>query len=372
MQAHQKQVVLLGIRGIPACHGGFETFAEYLCLYLVKNGWSVIVYCQVEGRGAIYHSEWNGVNLTNIPVENKGPLSTVIFDLKSVFHSLRHGGVFLTLGYNTAILSVMYRLFRKASIINMDGVEWKREKWGIAAKCWFWLNERFGCWFGSHLVADHPRIEDHLATRVSRNKITMIPYGGLEVTASDESILSEYNLVKDKYTILIARPEPENSILEIVRGFSERPRNRKLVVLGNFSKENAYHRAVLAAGSDEVVFLGAIYDIEKVSALRFFSRAYVHGHQVGGTNPSLVESIGAGNAIIAHDNPFNRWVAKDGALYFGGEKQISDVFGDIFRDDQMVESLKQHTRNNFVENFQWDNILAQYEELLSSYIAEKV
>lgn len=366
----KRQIIVMGIRGVPAQHGGFETFAEYLCPYMIQHGWSAIVYCQEDGRGPYYESEWNGVKRIHIPINNSGALGTVIFDLKSVIHSLRHDGVFLTLGYNTAIFNILHRVFSKKNVINMDGIEWRRQKWGTVAKCWFWLNERMGCWFGNHLVADHPRIEDHLATRVNRNKITMIPYGGLEVSSADKTILNEYDLVKDKYAIVIARPEPENSILEIVSGFSKKPRNNKLVVLGNYDSENAYHRAVLAAGSDEVVFLGAIYDVEKVSALRFFSRAYVHGHQVGGTNPSLVESIGAGSAIVAHDNPFNRWVAQDGALYFSDEKQASVIFDDIFNDDQMINDLKESTRRNFIENFQWSSILSQYETLLASYIAK--
>lgn len=365
-----KRLVILGVRGVPARHGGFETFAEYLCKYLVEKNWRVIVYCQELGVGSIYESEWLGVKRIHIPVKWEGPLGTIFFDFRSILHSLRHDGVFLTLGYNTAIFNLFHCVFGKMNVINMDGIEWKRQKWGAFAKCWFWLNERLGCWFGNHLVADHPRIEDHLATRVSRKKITMIPYGGLEVSAADENILVEYDLTKDNYAIVIARPEPENSILEIVSGFSKKARNKKLVILGNYDKENAYHRAVLAAGSDEVVFLGAIYDVEKVSALRFFSRAYVHGHQVGGTNPSLVESIGAGNAIVAHDNPFNHWVAKDGALYFSDEKQASVIFEEIFNDDQMIKNLKENTRRNFIENFQWDSILSQYEALLSSYIVK--
>jgi glycosyltransferase involved in cell wall biosynthesis len=360
----------MGIRGLPAQHGGFETFAEYLCNYLVERDWEIIVYCQEDGIGPVYESEWKGVRRIHIPVNQQGPLGTIVFDFRSILHSLRHDGLFLTLGYNTAIFNVLHRIFRKINIINMDGIEWKRQKWGAIAKAWFWLNERFGCWFGNHLVADHPRIEDHLATRVNRNKITMIPYGGLDVPAAEEDVLGEFDLQKKEYAIVIARPEPENSILEIVNGFSKKMRSKKLVVLGNYDKENVYHRAVLDAASDEVLFLGAIYDVKKVSALRFYSAAYVHGHQVGGTNPSLVESIGAGNAIIAHDNPFNRWVAKEGAIYFSGEFQASDVFERIFQDNDLVRNLEINTRENFKVNFQWKDILAQYEELLSKYIAK--
>jgi len=359
-----RSITILGIRGVPAQHGGFETFAEYLCEYLIARDWNVKVYCQEKGAGAIYYSEWQGVERIHIPIKNTGPLGTIIFDLKSVIHSLRFNGVFLTLGYNTAIFNLLHLFAGKYNIINMDGIEWKRKKWGMVARSWFWLNERFGCWFGSHLVADHPRIRDHLATRISEKKITMIPYGGREILEADEQILAEYGLQKDKYAILIARAEPENSILEVVEAFSAKKRGFKFVVLGEYWPEsNAYHRAVMDVASDELFFPGAIYDMEKIGALRLFARVYVHGHKVGGTNPSLVEALGAGNAIIAHDNKFNRWVAKGGALYFDGACSIGVAFDKIFSDDELVKGLQSESKENFQKNFQWEDILGQYERL---------
>ena len=366
-----KSISILGIRGVPASHGGFETFAEFLCHYLVARDWEVKVYCQEEGSGPIYYSEWEGVGRIHISVKNSGPLSTIIFDLRSVVHSLRNDGVFLTLGYNTAVFNLLYRLKGKRNIINMDGIEWKRQKWGLATKTWFWLNERFGCWFGNHLVADHPCIADHLATRISSKKITMIPYGGLEILEADEMVLSEYGLEKNRYAIMIARAEPENSILEVVTAFSATQRKAKLVVLGSYQPEiNDHHRAIIEASSDEVIFLGAIYETEKIGALRFFARVYVHGHQVGGTNPSLVEALGAGNAVLAHDNKFNRWVAKDSAIYFSNIQSISDAFDQLLKNDELVESLQSASRRNFTRHYQWSDILHQYECLLLKWLSE--
>lgn len=367
---NSRTIVLLGIRGIPAQHGGFETFAEYLCKYLRKNGWDILVYCQEVGLGPVYESEWEGVRRIHIPVKQEGPLGTIIFDLRSILHSLKQNGIFLTLGYNTAIFNILHRLFRKQNIINMDGIEWRRQKWGAFAKAWFWLNERFGCWFGNQLVADHPRIEDHLATRVSRRKITMIPYGGLHVEAADQSKLVALGLKADGYSVVIARAEPENSLLEVVEGFSRKLRGHKLVVLGNYSDENAYHRAVKAAASDEVIFPGAIYDLDVVSALRFYAKFYIHGHQVGGTNPSLVEALGAGNAVLAHDNPFNRWVADDGAEYFSGADSFSRLLEKLLTNDQQVAQMKRNSASQFNARFQWGSILEQYEALLLKHYPE--
>ncbi|MBL1376556.1 DUF1972 domain-containing protein [Zobellella iuensis] len=360
-----KSLYILGIRGVPAQHGGFETFAEKLSLYLVGKGWQVTVYCQEEGSGDVYESDWQGVHRIHIPVCRGGAAGTVIFDWKATRDALSRDGLFLTLGYNTACFNLMQRLKGQTNVINMDGIEWRRDKWGPVAKTWFWLNERAGCWIGNHLVADHPKIKDHLATRVRRDKITMIPYGGDEVAAAEASLLAPYGVEPRQFSVIIARPEPENSFLEMVRAFSLKHRNHKLVVLGNFSPDtNAFHREVMKAASDEVIFPGAIYETATVQALRFFARFYLHGHRVGGTNPSLVEALGAGCAVIAHDNHFNRWVAGPDAAYFKDEAACAEWLDQILADDTAIERMKYASLVRFKERFTWNQVLKEYEELL--------
>jgi len=364
----RKHLHILGIRGIPAQHGGFETFAEKLSLYLIKSGWRVFVYCQEEGEGPTSRSTWEGVDRIHIPVKRTGALGTVIFDWKATSHALSQDGLFLTLGYNTAIFNTMQRLKGQTNIINMDGIEWHRDKWGLIAKTWFWLNERAGCWVGNHLVADHPRIKEHLATRVSNKKITVIPYGGDDILHADASLLIPYGITAGEFSIIIARPEPENSFLEMVRAFSKSPRNHKLVVLGNFTpNSNDYHRKVMEAASKEVIFPGAIYEASAVQALRYFCRFYLHGHRVGGTNPSLVEAMGAGCAVVAHDNHFNRWVAGPDAAYFEDESACAALLEHLLTDFQAVERMKASSYARYQENYTWDQVLSEYRDLLTNW-----
>ena len=364
-----KKISILGIRGIPASHGGFETFAEYLSLYLKESGWEVDVYCQKQGTSALQKDEWRGINLISLFVRGDGALSTIIFDFKSIFHAcLNNKSVHLTLGYNTGFMNIAQRLFRIKNVINMDGIEWKRQKWGSLQKVWLWINERMACWFGNHLVADHPEIKNHLCSRVSQSKVTMIPYGAPSVISGDVQYLSQYNIEPNNYAVIIARPEPENSIYEIVKAFTLKKRKGKLLILGNYRpEENDYHAKVLSVANTDVIFVGAIYDANIVQSIRLFSRFYIHGHQVGGTNPSLVESLGSGNAVLAHDNKYNRWVAKSGACYFTSENDLSVSFDKLFSDDAEIERLKKSSRNNFENNFQWNSILEQYQDLLNQY-----
>lgn len=364
----KKTVRILGTRGIPAAHGGFETFAERAALFLHSNKWRVIVYCQEKGSGSIYEDCWEGIERVHIPVEGDGPRATMHFDWLSTLHAGRHADLCLTLGYNTAVFGAWLRLKRIPNVINMDGIEWSRAKWGPAAKLWFWLNDWAGCWLGNHLVADHPEIKRHLTSRVSANKITTIAYGADRVAQAPIEAVVDLGLSPGKFLTVIARPEPENSILEIVRGFSREVRGLQLAVLGNYRSDQAYHRAVQDAASPEVKFLGAIYDKAVVHALRFHSFAYVHGHQVGGTNPSLVEALGAGNAVIAHDNRFNRWVAADGGIYFDGEEEFSRALKELLAKPEHLEKMRKASIARFHTQFTWNDICQQYEELLTRFL----
>ncbi len=364
-----KKLVVLGIRGVPASHGGFETFAEYLCCYLVEKNWDVTVYCQEDGPGPVYETSWEGVKRIHIPIGKKGPLGTILFDWRAILHALRREGIFLTLGYNTAIFNIVLRASGKCNLINMDGIEWKRQKWGLLARIWFWINERIGCWVGNCLIADHPEIENHLATRVSRRKITMIPYGGKRVVSADESVVLGLGLEVYRYALVVARPEPENSILEIVQAFSKLDGDFALVILGNYQPEtNSYHHQILESANDRIIFPGAIYDPQVVEALRFFCRFYVHGHQVGGTNPSLVEALGAGNAVLAHDNKFNRWVAGETAEYFSDVTSLERLLREMFVSDDLIERCKEGSRKQFDKNFKWNVVLHKYERLFESQL----
>jgi glycosyltransferase involved in cell wall biosynthesis len=193
----------------------------------------------------------------------------------------------------------------------------------------------------------------------------MIPYGANEVLSADKTILDELGVESQKYAVVIARAEPENSILEIVSAFSQKKRNIKLVVLGDYDPgRNAYQKAVQLAASEEVIFLGAIYDTDIVEALRFYAKFYIHGHQVGGTNPSLVEALGSGNAVLAHDNKYNRWVAGEGALYFSDLNSCSGQIKYLLMDDNKIQEMKESSRDRFNQAFKWEAILNEYEELL--------
>jgi len=299
----------------------------------------------------------------------------VRFDLAAVIDSLKRPGAVLILGYNTAVFSVLYRLAGRPTVMHMDGLEWKREKWSPLERLWLRFNEYAGAKLSNHLIADHPAIGLHLQRHVAAEKISVITYGANELTgpvfveASPlPGVLVRLGLVPQKYALVIARPEPENSILEMVEAFSSRPRGMKLVVLGEFCpSESAYHRLVMERAGDEVIFPGAIYDKPSVEALRQNARVYLHGHRVGGTNPSLVEALAAEGAVIAHDNVFTRWVAGPGAAFFRGKDDLMVLLDEILQDDVRLSEMRASSHERHLAEFMPDNIHTAYERLLMRF-----
>src|ERR1051325_3984340 len=244
------RVLILGTRGVPAAHGGFESFAEKLSLFLAERGWHVTVYCQHDVATVTQRfspDTWRGVERINVQVDQAGALGTISFDWHSIRHAATQDGVCLVLGYNTAALLALLRARGRKILINMDGIEWQRPKWSRPVRLWFYVNEWLGAWLGQRLVADHPAIADHLARRRPRSATTIIAYGGDEVTAAPVAPVTDLGLASGNYLISIARLEPDNNILQIVQAFSRRRRGAKLVVLGRIDASNPYHAAVMAA-----------------------------------------------------------------------------------------------------------------------------
>lgn len=362
-----RTVRILGTHGVPAAYGGFETAAENVGLFLHDKGWRVIVYCQVPGSGATTADSWKGLERVNIPEARKGWLGTASFDLKSIKHVLAHaepGDVCLTFGYNTGVLNIAQRVRRIPNVINMDGMEWTRRRWGVLRQGILLGNERFAGLVGSVLIADHPHIATYLQRSFGSRRVVTIAYGAHAVRSAPTRPLEDLGLEPGRYVCAICRPIPENNVLEIVQAWSRRRRGVDLAVLGNFDQDDPYHAQVLAAASDEVRFPGAIYDPDVVSALRFHSRAYLHGHTVGGTNPSLVEAMAAGNPVFAHNNVYNRFVAGPGNRYFDDVDDLARQLDTLLHDDAALTTMGQSSRSRYEDEYTWEHIGGLYEQAL--------
>jgi len=358
-------VALLGIRGIPARYGGFETFAEALAVGLVQKGCAVTVFCEQGDQEPI--ATYQGVRLVRIHAPRLGPLSTIVFDLKCLLRARSGYDIVYMLGYGAAPFCLIPRLFGRQVWINMDGVEWKRSKWSWAGRTYLRIMERVAVIVASRVIADAAAIRDHLEARYGRlPKCVVIRYGAHITPVMDGAALAMFgNVTPGEYYLVVCRLEPENHVREIIEGFESSGSPYPLVIVGGTAEPNEYIQALLNRQSERVRFVGAIYDQALLSAMRYHARGYIHGHSVGGTNPSLLEAMGAGNLVIAHDNPFNREVLGEHGLYFRDPTQLSDAIRhtDILEDAARLQ-LAQAVRGRISEWYNWQKIVDDYWALV--------
>lgn len=355
------KLAILGSRGIPAKYGGFETFAEELAVRLVKRGIEVTVYCEA-GEG-VEEDTYQGVRLVHIRTPRLGPLTTIIFDLLCLWHARKAFDVVYMLGYATSIFCFIPRLWGCKVWINMDGVEWARSKWGTLAKLWFKMMEAVAMWTPDKLIADAEGILKHLQSRHARlPAVSVIPYGAPVINvAPDVGPLEEWQLTSGKYFLVVCRLEPENSVREIVKGYLQSKSEHTLVVVGSIDPATEYVKELLLLNHGRIRFIGPVYDKRKLQTLRYHAFAYFHGHTVGGTNPSLLEALGCGNLVIAHDNVFNREVAGGMATYFHQEHDIAGSIRALesFSQEQL-KRMKVMAQERIINAYSWDQISDTY------------
>lgn len=363
------RLAILGTRGIPALYGGFETFAEELAVRLVAKGVDVTVYC--EARDLPLPVEYRGINLIHITAPSVGPLRTLVFDICCLWHARKRYNVVYMLGYGAAPFCMIPRLWGTYLWLNVDGIEWARGKWNIVAKLYFKAMEWFSTRVTDRIIADADGIRAHLAGRHRfKTPCSVIPYGAPVVDElPDVALLDEWKLSPGNYYLVVARVEPENHLREIAEGYKASPTSKTLIVVGNHLLDTDYAENLRAQADARVRFVGEVYDKKRLEALRYFAFAYIHGHSVGGTNPSLLEALGCGNLTIAHDNPFNREVCGLLGNYFHAS---SDIPGIIEKMEALTEdeaaSLRIAAKNRVLDHYDWNVVAQVYFDLLSQDI----
>jgi len=357
------RIAILGSRGIPAQFGGFETVAEELTTRLVETGFDITVFCH--GSQTYKEPLYKGVRLVHINTPSIKGMRTVWFDTMSLLRALLgHYDVIYWVGYNAAFLFPFVRLSGANLWVNMDGLGWKRAKWNRSARLYLRAMEWLAAKVATGLIADSDRIADYLeSTYGVRDKTKMIPYGAYLVESSPGSeILNDFSVKPDDYYLIVCRLEPENHVLEILQGFVSSNTTKKLIVVGDRNSGTAYVCRLLDAQDERIRFVGTIFDEATLTTLRYHCAAYLHGHSVGGTNPSLLEAMACGNFVIAHDNVFNREVTNEQAWFFRGATDIADLIGTLEREGT-PEGASERSRDVVRQTYSWSRIAGLYDSM---------
>lgn len=358
------KVAILGTVGVPAKYGGFESLVENLLDYNESNI-EYTIFCSSKA----YHEKiksYKGAKLKYLNIEANG-FSSILYDGLSLLKCMNQGfDLILLLGVSGAIFLPFLKPFMKSKLIcNIDGIEWKRNKWNSAIKKILKISELLAVKYSNEIITDNKGISEYVKFRYKLES-TIIAYGAEQVCNSDNYLLKKHNLNKGKYFFKVCRVEPENNIELILKVFSEL-NDHYLVIVGNWNKSdfgkimrNTYQKFT------NIFLINPIYDLYELNQLRANCKGYIHGHSAGGTNPSLVEAMSLKVPIISFDVNFNRYTLNNNGVYFKSAndlKQIINEFDMIDFTTDIVNIYK--TFNDFYTK---ENISRQYSNFFKHII----
>jgi len=354
------KIAILGSRGIPAAYGGFETIVETLSRGLCRKGFTVFVSCESRGFAI---SSYEGVGILRVPILSLfRPFSEVLYDALSLLFASFFCDIVYILGYGSSFFYFIPKLLRRTLIVNPDGLEWKRRKFGRLSRSLLKVAEAVAVRSASHVAADSEEIRKYLALKY-RRRVEFLPYG---VARPQISASSSLDLAPDSYCLIVARLEPENNIDLMIQEFSRSKTSRQLVIVGD-SASAAYKHRLIELADYRVKFLGAIYDKVLLDSIRAHSLIYLHGHEVGGTNPSLLESLASGNAVVALDVPFNREVGGSACLYFSKQEgSLADILDWLHSNPAEIRRLKLMAFNRYQSAYTEERMIASFCRFIDS------
>jgi len=363
---HIKQkIAIIGTAGVPANYGGFETLAHYLVQY-IGDIFDLNVYCSSKNYTEEERkSDWLNANLIYLPFNANG-IQSIIYDVVSILHAITYANCLLILGVSGAIILPFIKLFSSAKIVvNIDGIEWKRNKWGRLAKAYLKFAEKLCVKFADEVIADNEVIARYVEDtyNVSAN---VIAYGGDHINdvEEDKAFFSKQVFNKKKYAFTVCRIEPENNIEMILKSFSKF-KKLNYVIVGNWNSSDYGKRLKKSYETYGNIFcIDPIYDLSKLNALRNNAFIYIHGHSAGGTNPSLVEAMHADLPVCCFDVNFNRATTKNKALYFSNESNLIELIDNIENYD--LKKVRSEMLSIAIEEYQWQNITKKYARLSST------
>lgn len=353
------RVAIIGTAGVPANYGGFETLTEYLVHFLGRD-LDLTVYCSSKLYPA-RQSEYKEARLKYVALDANGAQS-IPYDIISLFQAARTADTILILGVSGCIVLPLFRLFypRKKLVINIDGLEHRRDKWGTWARRFLKLSESVAVRFGDAVITDNKGIQDYVQQEYRRDS-HLIAYGGDHVAKRDlsQDVALKYG-IPGKYAFKVCRIEPENNIHVVLEAFTASP--LPIVMIGNWGKSEYGRDLRERYGScEQIVLLDPIYDQDILDQLRGNCVVYIHAHSAGGTNPSLVEAMNLNLPIFAYDVVYNRETTNNQARYFCDGAELQALLQSI--DEMDLDGLGASMGQLGKERYRWEKIAKQYRQL---------
>ena len=361
------RIAILGSRGIPARYSGFETCAEELSRRLVERGHDVTVYC-CRPYSNTKSTHIHGVRRVILPTIRKKNLEKVFYSILCLVHvAFTKNDIVLMLGLNFPFLFVLPKILGKKIIVNVDGLEWKRKKWGRLAAKYLLYCEKVAGLLAHQVVTDAKCVQDYYLNTYGKSSI-YIAYGVEVNPVNDQDFIKKLNLEKDGYILYVSRLVPENNPLLIREAFDCLSNSSKqLVMVGDSQFDKDYVEQVKATSNPNIVFTGGVYgkDYRELLSHAYF---YIQATEVGGTHPALVEAMGYGNFVLANDVEEHREVLKDAGMYYKGKEDLIQKMQFLLTNADAVKQGRRLASEIVSEKYLWEKVTYQYAQLFEKLV----
>ena len=381
-----KDIFIIGSRGLPAQYGGFETFVEKMISHKVSPAIRYHVAC-LSDESTGNHFDYKGADCFTVNPPKLGPARVIAYDMMAINYSLKlikkegiQSPIFYILG-NTIGAFIVHFAKKIQSVggillVNPDGLEWKRAKWSKPVQSYLKYSEKEMTKYANLIISDNRGIETYIQNTYPWARTTFIAYGTdlskTTLTAEDDPVrdwYQEWQTQEKDYYLILGRFVPENNYETAIREFMKSSTERDLVIICNH-EGNAYFdelRQITGFDKDKrVKFVGTVYDQDLLKYIRNQAFAYIHGHEVGGTNPGLLEALAQTDLNLIYNVDFNHQVAQETALYWNKEDGNLSQLIDSVDGQVSFEDLGNAAKANMKENYTWEKIVGEYEELFLS------
>jgi glycosyltransferase involved in cell wall biosynthesis len=369
------RIGMLGLYGmpLPQLHfTGFETAFGEIAPRLVLAGHEVTIYCRAGHYPREFRvDQYKGVRLKYVPSPGGKNLSGLVATLFASVHALVFGryDLFFFVNVGMGHHAALCRVLGARTVMNVDGLDWKRAKWGPLARAYFRSAAHSAITFCNRLITDAEAMRK-IYVEDFHKETTMIAYGAYVESSERPELIKQFGVEPDGYYLIASRLIPENHADLIMLGFLESGTPRKLVIAGGANYDSPFHRRLREIANDRVIFTGHIHDQAVIKELHCNCFAYVHGHSVGGTNPSLLKAMGYSNCILAFDSVFNREVLADGGLFFPrNSHSLAEQMRRIEAEPALVEELRRKGPERIEKEYTWDKVSDQYDRLFREVVS---
>lgn len=357
------KIAILGSRGYPFVYSGYETFIKELSERLVKHyNVEITVYCH-KNLFKQKPKTVNGINLVYVPTVQSKSLSQLVHSFQSFIHaSLSSYDIVFAVNSANGPFGWIPRIFGKKTCINVDGLEWLRPKWkGLGAKYFYWASKLSTRTFNK-IINDSDAMRNFYLNEFQKDS-TVIAYGANIRHSQDASLIKTYSLESDGYYLIVGRLIPDNNADLIVKEFVKSNSSKKLVIVGDVPYKDTYAENIKKVEDDRVVFTGYVTDQNILAELYHNCFCYLHGHEFGGTNPTMLKALAYGCGIIALDTPFTREMLNEDihGVYFSKENEsLRNTIESIESNLEKIAELRRSSRKRIEEKYTWELITEQY------------